>query len=88
MGRLDPDLSADGIYAGADLSAMRKAFDAACLQLGDLAEDRRVRHAVALVVTQHYELGLRQRARLVAAAFETGRIVGRDVPKRSLTFFG
>jgi hypothetical protein len=88
MGKLDPDFAAIGIYAGDDLNAMRRAFDAACLQLGDLAEDTRVRQAVALVVTQHYELGLRQRARLIAAARETGRTVGRDLPKRPLTFFG
>jgi hypothetical protein len=88
MGKLDPNFAAAGLYAGEDLNAMRKAFDAACLQLGELADNERVRQAVALVVTQHYELGLRQRAMLVAAARETGRMVGRDLPKQPLTFFG
>lgn len=88
MGRLDPDFTADGIFANDDLSLMKAAFEAACLQLGELARDSRVRHAVALVVTQHYELGLRQRATIVTAARETGRMVGRDLPKSQLTFFG
>lgn len=80
MGRLDPDFTADGIFATDDLAAMQSAFEAACGELGDLGRDRRVRHAVALVVTQHYELGLRHRTRLVSAALTTGRTVGRQLP--------
>jgi hypothetical protein len=79
MARRDPDFTADGLYLPDDLAAMAEAFNKACTRVGALADRAEVRRAMAVVVSQQYEMGIRRTDRMIASAAALGSIVARDL---------
>ncbi len=85
MGRRDPDFTADGLYFPDDLSAMRRAFQCACVKVGALADSDEVRWTMALVISHHYEMGIRRTDRMAEAAAKLGETIAEAKVKRALT---
>jgi hypothetical protein len=78
------DLDVDAIFGPEILAQMQGVFDETCRELGGMGSDPRIRRAVALVIVQHYELGIREPWAITASAVNVGRGVRGSTPEGPL----
>lgn len=76
----------DDVFTTEDMAHMQVAFDAAVRRLDGVRADSISNHAIASVILQHYELGLRDPHSLAASAVDAARGAHGETPRGAIVW--